>query len=278
MNTDTIAVIGSGNMGASLIGGLVANHYPANNIWVSDPHQQKLDALQQQFHVNITHDNQIACKNADVIILAIKPQLLTQITTKLASQIQQKKSLVISVAAGITEQTIQHSLGGKAAIVRCMPNTPALIGCGATALFANTFVTARQRELAESILRAVGLIVWLEDEKQMDVVTALSGSGPAYFFLIMEILQQAAEKHGLPSEVARLLTLQTAVGAARMALESEETTSELRQRVTSPGGTTEQAMRVLEEKNLRALLSEALLAAKNRSEELAKTFGTTEKK
>jgi pyrroline-5-carboxylate reductase len=154
-----------------------------------------------------------------------------------------------------------------------MPNTPALVKSGATALFATAAVTAAQRDQAESVLRAVGLTLWLEHEEQMDAVTALSGSGPAYFFLVMEAMQGAAQAIGLPERTARLLTLQTAFGAAKMALESDEEPSLLRQRVTSPGGTTERALNVLEEGKLRELFHDALTSARDRSRELAAILG-----
>jgi pyrroline-5-carboxylate reductase len=274
MKKSTIAIIGGGNMGASLLGGLIADGYPIDHLWVSDPMQEKLTQLKQQFHVNTTTNNAEAVQAATTIIFAVKPQHLATTATDLASVVQTHKPLVISIAAGIRETSLQHWLGGNIAIVRSMPNTPALIGSGASALYANSHVSAEQRNIAESILRAVGLTVWLQDEKLMDVVTALSGSGPAYFFLVMEILQKAAEQLGLPTDIARLLTLQTAFGAARMALESEHTLSELRQHVTSPGGTTEKALNVLEDKDIRHIFTEALKAANHRSEELAEMLGS----
>lgn len=278
--TDTaiIAIIGGGNMGNSLLGGLIADGYPAVNIWVSDPSAPKLKQLKDQFHIHVTSNNQEAVKTADIVILAVKPQLLSIVTAELAPLLQHRKSLVISICAGVKEHSLQTWLGGEMAIVRAMPNTPALIGCGATALYANNHVTTRQRNTAESILRAVGLVIWIDDEKLMDVVTALSGSGPAYFFLVMECLQQAAEKLGLPTDIARSLTLQTALGAARMAMESDETIADLRQRVTSPGGTTEQALKVFEKSDLRKIFSTAVEAAEKRSAELAELVENTTNK
>ncbi len=273
MKTATIAILGGGNMGASLIGGLIADHYPAEKIWVADLHEAPLEQLKSQFNVNTTIDNAVAVKTADIVMFAVKPQVLAKVATDLSDIIQERKPLVISIAAGIRENSLQHWLGGNIAIVRSMPNTPALIGCGASALFANQWVSHTQRNEAESILRAVGLVVWLEDEKLMDVVTALSGSGPAYFFLVMEILQNAAEELGLPKDLARLLTLQTAFGSARMALESTESPMDLRKKVTSPGGTTEQALQVFEEANIRRIFADAVSAAQKRAQELAKILG-----
>jgi pyrroline-5-carboxylate reductase len=255
---------------------LLADGYDAKKIWVASPTQEKLNQLAQKFGVNTTTDNQAAVKNADVIIFCVKPKMLQDVATQLASIIQQTKPLILSTVSGVRVSTMQHWLGDKIAIVRAMPNTPALIGCGASGLFANKFVTPEQANNAESILRAVGVVVWLQDEKLVDVVTGISGSGPAYFFLIMEALQQAAERLGLSPEVARLLTLQTAFGAGRMALESSEDLADLRRHVTSVGGTTEQGIRVLEEADIRAILYNTALAAKNRAEELANQYAASE--
>lgn len=273
MNTHHITLIGAGNMGKSLLAGLIANQFPHSQLWITDPETEKLDALQQQFRVNTTTRNEEAIETADVIILAVKPQMMHPVIQSIKQVVQQKKPLIISVAAGIRENDLQRGLGGNIAIVRAMPNTPALIGAGATALFANRFVNHKQHELAESILRAVSLIVWLDNENEMDAVTALSGSGPAYFFLVIEALQAAGEKMGLSSETARLLTLQTAFGAARMALESNESATELRQHVTSKGGTTEAAIHLLEKEKIRDIFMQALDAACERSKELANLFG-----
>lgn len=271
-NTDTIAIIGAGNMGTSLLGGLVAKQYPPKKIMITDMSAEKLNQIQKKFNVYTTTNNLAAIKIADIVIFAIKPQAFAKIALELAEAIQQRKPLVISIAAGVTQASIQHWLGGGIPIVRSMPNTPALIGCGATALFANNYVTQNQRHLAEAILRAVGITLWLDEEILIDAVTALSGSGPAYFFLMIEALQQAGEKLGLSREVARILTLQTAYGAARMALESEKSVLELRTAVTSPNGTTEQAIKVLEKAKIREIMADTLLAAQKRAEELSKEF------
>jgi len=273
MQTSTIAIIGAGNMGTSLLGGLIANQFPASQLWITDPDSEKLHVLEQQFNIQTALHNNDAVNAADVIILAVKPQMIANVMKEIAISVQTKKTLVISVAAGIRIDALQNGLGNSIPIVRCMPNTPALIRAGVTAMYANSLVTDKQRDLAESILRAVGMVVWLEDEKLMDAVTALSGSGPAYFFLMIEALQHAGETLGLPRETARLLTLQTALGAARMAFETDVEANELCRRVTSKGGTTEAALRVLENGQLRDLFLDALKAAKARSEELAELFG-----
>ncbi len=270
MNTNRIALIGAGNMGASLLAGLIANQFPPQQLWIADPDVTKLNLLQKQFNVNVAQTNEEALETADVVILAVKPQIMATLAHQIAPCIQLKKPLIISVAAGIREEDLQTWLGGKVAIVRCMPNTPALIRAGATALYANSYVNAKQHELAESILRAVSMTLWLDNENDMDAVTALSGSGPAYFFLVIEALQAAGEKLGLSSEAARLLTLQTAFGACRMALESAQSANILRQQVTSPGGTTEAAIAVLEKEKLRDIFAHAVEAASLRAKELAK--------
>lgn len=269
-NAKNIVIIGAGNMGTSLLEGLVATHCSPDKITITDPSVDKLTQLQKQFKVHTTTNNITAANTADIVIFAVKPHIFSKVALELTETIQRKKPLVISIAAGITESSIQHWLGGSIPIIRTMPNTPALIGCGATALFANHYVTQSQRDNAESILRAVGITIWLNEEKLLDAVTALSGSGPAYFFLIIEALQQAGEKLGLPQEISRLLTLQTAYGAARLALESKKNIMDLRAAVTSPNGTTEQAIKVLEKAKIREIMMDTLLAAKNRAEELSK--------
>lgn len=273
MKDVTIAFIGGGNMARSLIGGLLADGIPPQQIWVADPNEAALRDVHSRFGVHTTTDNDAAVRHAQVMVLAVKPQVAKDVAQALAPSVQAQRPLVISIAAGIRECALRDWLGEDSAIVRTMPNTPALVGSGATALFANPAVSREQRNLAESILRAVGMTLWVEDEGLMDAVTALSGSGPAYFFLIMEAMERAGEHLGLPRDTARLLTLQTAFGAAKMALESNDELSALRQRVTSPGGTTEQAIKVLQERHLEAVFDEALRAAHRRSVELANLFG-----
>lgn len=270
MKNQTISFIGAGNMASSLIGGLLAAGYSASNIWASDPYLEKHQELKDKFGIHLTADNKQAAEQADVLIFAVKPQIFKQAALEIAPLISKKHPLIVSIAAGIPEKSILQWLNFDAAIVRCMPNTPALIQSGATGLYANKKVTAQQKSLAESILRAVGITVWVEDEHHLDTVTALSGSGPAYFFLAMDALEKAAIELGLSKESAHMLTLQTALGAARMALMSEESLEELRKRVTSPGGTTERALQVLQKGEIEALFNQAVKAAHQRSKELAK--------
>ena len=268
-----LAFIGGGNMARSLIGGLIANGMPAKDIHVADKHAATLESLNRQYPVQTFTSNQHAIEGADVIIIAVKPQQLQEVVKALHSSWQEKQ-LLISIAAGIRIEDISRWLDKpNAAIVRAMPNTPALVEAGATALFANEYVSHQQHELAESILRACGLAIWLKEEKLMDAVTAVSGSGPAYFFLVMEAMENAAIELGLPQETARLLCLETAFGAAKMALESGESASTLRKQVTSPGGTTERAIHELEDGGLHGLFENALVAAALRARELANELG-----
>ena len=270
MTSKTIAFIGGGNMAASLIGGLVADGYEPKRIWVADPDAEKLATLAARFRIQSAGDNQQAVALADVVVLAVKPQVLHQVAQALAPIVQKQRPLVISIAAGVRESALQSWLGKDVALIRSMPNTPAMLQSGATALHAGKGVSQEQKNLAESILRAVGLTRWVEEEQQLDAVTALSGSGPAYFFLVMEAMEKAGLELGLPAETTRLLTLQTALGAARMAIESSDSPAALRQRVTSPGGTTEKALEVLNKGGLPELFRRALEQARDRSIELSK--------
>ncbi len=273
MQQASITFIGGGNMCVSLVGGLIADEWPGDQIHVVEPDDARRSALQARYgiHTSATFDE--TAEQSEVMVLAVKPQVLQQVCTSLAGPVQKTKPLVLSVAAGVRLQDIERWLGGNLSIVRSMPNTPALLQTGATALYANPRVTSEQKQTAETILRAVGLTLWLEDESLLDTVTALSGSGPAYFFLMMEAMQAAATKLGLAPQQAKLLTIQTALGAAKMALESEQDTAELRQRVTSPGGTTERAIASLQDGGYETLIEQAMTAARDRATELAEILG-----
>ncbi|MES9973096.1 MAG: pyrroline-5-carboxylate reductase [Candidatus Thiodiazotropha sp.] len=273
MSNNNITFIGGGNMATSLINGLIADGYEKQCITVSDPDAEKLAQLAARCGVHTQSDNTSAISNAEVVVLAVKPQVLKSVAQDLAAAIQQVKPLVISIAAGVKESSLRNWLGGEVALVRSMPNTPAMIQSGATGLHAGPGVSEAQRNQAESILRAVGVTRWVEEESMMDAVTAVSGSGPAYFFLIMEAIESSARQMGLDEDTARLLTLQTALGAARMALESSDSPAVLRQKVTSPGGTTERALDILEEGKIRTLIDMALHGAQERSVELSEMLG-----
>ena len=260
-------------MAASLINGLIADGYDPKKIIASDPDSAKTAQLSNHLGIETTSDNSKAVEFAEMVVLAVKPQLLEQVATSIAPAVQKRQPLIISIAAGVLEQDIENWLGGSVALVRTMPNTPAMIKVGATVLHANHLVTSEQKNQAETVLRAVGLTQWVESEELLNAVTALSGSGPAYFFLVMEAMESAAVKLGLPEETAHLLTLQTALGAARMAMESSDTPAILREKVTSPGGTTEAALNRFNEGGLAELFAQALTEAHDRSIELSNLLG-----
>ena len=274
MNTPRIAFIGGGNMAASLIGGLRAQGVPAEAIRASDPGAQKRQALTTEYGVATFSDNAEAVAEADMVVLAVKPQVMQDVCRDLATSLQPGQ-LIVSIAAGITCASLQAWLGEQPprAIVRCMPNTPSLLRQGVSGLFANAQVSDTQRQQAEQLLSAVGLALWLEEERLIDAVTAVSGSGPAYYFLLMEAMTAAGERLGLPRDTAAQLTMHTALGAARMACESDVNAAELRRRVTSPNGTTEAAIKAFQAGGFESLVDQALNAAARRSAELAEQLG-----
>jgi pyrroline-5-carboxylate reductase len=275
MNIQKIGFIGGGNMASSLLSGLIASGHSPQHLWVSDINADTLKALAENLNVNTSTSNDTVINEVDVVVLAVKPQTLSSVAKSAAALIQQKKSLVVSIAAGISQHSLSQWLGADTAIVRCMPNTPALVLTGATALHANTKVTVEQRNLAENILRSVGIALWIKDEGELDAVTAVSGSGPAYYFLLMEAMEKAALELGLSEATARLLVQQTALGAAKIALESPESPEQLRKRVTSPGGTTQRAIETFEQGGFTELVSKALHAARDRSIEMSKQSENT---
>jgi pyrroline-5-carboxylate reductase len=269
MKDKKITFIGAGNMASALIKGLIQGGHPAENITAADPDADKLELISEQTGIGITSDNNAAISGADVIVIAVKPQIIEAVASGISSAVAASQPLIISIAAGIPTAHLQQWLGETTAIVRTMPNTPAMLQAGATGLFAAANVNDEQHSLAESIMRAVGLTIWVEQESLIDAVTAVSGSGPAYFFLFMEHMMRAAGALGLPEESAQLLTLQTALGASRMALESDDNPATLRTMVTSPGGTTEQAINTFEAGGLEQLVMDAMRAARDRSIELS---------
>lgn len=273
MENSRITFVGCGNMGQSLIGGLIANGLSVNAITGTDVNAERRQKTASQYKIEVLEDNQQAIKDADIVVLAVKPQSMQDTLEPIKATLSLEKPLLISIAAGIQLSHLAKWAGEDLAIVRAMPNTPALIQVGATAIYANQHTSDKQRDLAETIMRSVGLALWLEDETLMDTVTALSGSGPAYYFLIMEAMEKAATQLGLAQNQARILTLQTAFGAAKMALESSHDAKSLRKQVTSPGGTTEQALNVLMNGGIEELFREALEAAQKRSSELASSLG-----
>lgn len=270
-----IAFIGGGNMSSALIGGLLARGTGAGNLSVADPSVTQLERLRREFGLKATTDNLEAVREADLVVLAVKPQDMARAAGSLAAELAARPRVVLSVAAGIRLESLAGWLGGTPPLVRAMPNRPALIGAGVTAAFASPGVAASERTAVEQVLSAVGPLVWLDEEEQMDAVTAVSGSGPAYFFLLVEALEDAGAALGLPRATARLLAVHTALGAGRMAAESADPPSVLREQVTSRGGTTAAALAVLEAADFRGLVQRAVAAAGHRSAELAREFGTS---
>jgi len=273
MSDGTIAFIGGGNMAHSLVGGMIADGRSPESIWVADPYIDQLDTHRHRHGVNVTQENTEAAAHADVIVMAVKPQVLRVAAQQIGAIVKERQSLVLSIAAGLREPDISRWLGGQVPVVRAMPNTPALLQSGATVLYANPSVDAEQKKLAEEIMSAVGMTLWIDEEEHMDAVTATSGSGPAYFFLMMEAMQAAARSLDLPANVAEKLVLQTALGAARMATEGEDDAGTLRENVTSPGGTTAAALEVFREQGLEEIFKKALTAARDRSRTLSNEFG-----
>jgi pyrroline-5-carboxylate reductase len=269
MKTTKIGFLGGGNMAASLANGLVASGHEPRQLWVSDINPETLGELSASLNINVTQNNQDVIDSVDVVVLAVKPQVLEQVAQEICPCLRPNQ-MVVSIAAGITTTSLSKWFCAETPIVRCMPNTPALVLTGATALYANDKVSPEQRDLAETILRSVGIALWVANESELDAVTAVSGSGPAYYFLLMEAMEKAAVELGLSATTARLLIQQTALGAAKIALESSESPGELRKRVTSPGGTTQKAIETFEAGGFSQLVSKALHAAKDRSVEMSK--------
>jgi len=263
-------------MANSIIGGLVATHYPPSSIVASDPSTAALEQLAAKTGIQVTADNAEAVKHAAVVVLAVKPQVMQVVCESLMDYIDDG-CLIISIAAGIGRRSLKEWLSAgtkkKLAIVRCMPNTPALVQAGASALHANKRVSDEQKRQAQDILSAVGTVNWVDNESDLDAVTAVSGSGPAYFFLLIEAMIDAGIKQGLSPETAAALATQTAYGAAKLAKSSEVDVAELRQRVTSPNGTTAEAIASFEQNDFHAIVDTAMQACADRSRELAKELG-----
>ena len=262
-------------MARSLIGGLLARGWGAQQIVVADPMPAQLDALRTQLAVRVTDDNATAARDADIIVLSVKPQEMQRAAMGIKEVIAARRPLLISVAAGIRASDIQRWLPGLP-IVRAMPNRPALQGCGMTGLYAAADVSSERRSQAEQILGAVGATLWLEQEQHMDVVTAVSASGPAYFFLLIEMLEHAGVAQGLTPEISRKLAVETAYGSGAMAHAASDSPAVLRQQVTSKGGTTAAALQVLEERSIREAVDAAVAAATRRAAELADEFGANQ--
>jgi len=270
MIQQAIAFIGGGNMARALVGGLLRRGWPAAAIRISDPSEVARAQLEASFPGTRVHaDNLAAAVDASTWVLAVKPQQMHAVASSLAAAAARTSPLVISIAAGIRRDDLAGWLGSKVPVLRCMPNRPALVGCGITAIHRHPGVDAALQQRAEDVLSAAGECVWLDDESLLDAVTAVSGSGPAYVFLMLEMLEAAAIAEGIDAAVARRLALHTVHGAARMALESGEEPARLREQVTSPGGTTAAALGVLEGAGIRDTFARAVHGATERSRELS---------
>lgn len=272
MKTKKIAFIGAGNMARSIIAGLTSNGYSPDAITATDPNQEQRALLHNLYEINTTDDNQEAAIEADVIVLAVKPQIMELVCGGLIN-IDLSGKLVISIAAGIPAATLNEYLEDEVALVRVMPNTPALVGKGMSGLYATQKVTAQDKVFAEELMQAVGKVCWVDSEAKINNVIAASGSAPAYFFLFMEAMQKEAIAQGFDKETARLLVQQSALGAAEMVVANEETDiSTLREQVTSKGGTTAEALRAFNEHKLTDIVAKAMQAAVVRAEEMEKLF------
>ena len=266
-----IAFIGGGNMASSIIGGMLANGFQPEQICVGNRGEEKRQRLEQTYGIATMADNHAAVASAEIVVMAVKPQVMGAVLTDLASSIG-PDTVVVSVAAGIQLSNLQTWLGEDRAVIRVMPNTPSMVRCGAAGLFANDLVSEAQKASVEAIFNAVGISCWVDDEAKIDAVTAVSGSGPAYFFLMMETMQKVGQELGLSEQVARELTLQTALGAAKMASTSEHNTTELRLQVSSPGGTTRAAIATFQALDVEETFRQAMEAARDRARVMAEEF------
>ena len=269
MQHPTLGFIGGGNMATAIINGMLASGYPAERIWVCDPNANQLTSLAQG-GVNTTDQAGALLPKCDVITLAVKPQILKSVIEPLATAVQQHQPLIVSVAAGVSAESIDRWLGGNTAIIRTMPNTPALVQTGATGLYANDRVSQSMRSSIDDIFKAIGVTVWVDQEADLHAVTAAGGSAPAYFFRFMEAMSKAAQNQGLSEDQALQLIVQTCLGAAKMVQQTGENPAELKRRVMSPKGTTEQAILRFDEGGLDALVEDAMNACSRRSVELSK--------
>jgi pyrroline-5-carboxylate reductase len=268
-----ISFIGGGNMATALLAGLVDKLAAGPDIHVVDPNPDALQRLNGQYGVSVSADINERIAASEVVVLAVKPQQMREVAEALRPQLARARPLVLSIAAGIRSADLSRWLGGYGAIVRTMPNTPALIGQGITGMVATSGVSDEQKMVADQIMRAVGQTVWLDDESLLDPVTAVSGSGPAYVFFFLEAMQQAAQELGLTAEQGKQLALATFTGAAQLAAQSDEAVEVLRQRVTSKGGTTYAAITSMEQSGVKQAIVTAIKAASARGRELGDELG-----
>ncbi|MFL2531848.1 MAG: pyrroline-5-carboxylate reductase [Porticoccaceae bacterium] len=266
-----IVFIGGGNMASCLIGGMLANGFSSQDITVSEPNEDSRQRMKSTHGVLTTADNLAAVSQADIVVLAVKPQIMAAVASPLEAKLKHKP-IIVSIAAGIPVGALQSWLGQDLKIVRAMPNTPAMVQSGATGLFANQSLDGGQQAMIENIFSAVGYACWVAQESDIDAVTAVSGSGPAYFFLVYEAMLKVAQELGLEKQTASQLTLHTALGAARLALASESTPNELREQVTSPGGTTQAAIESFQAQDLEGIFRTAMTSALERAKEMSDDF------
>jgi pyrroline-5-carboxylate reductase len=268
-----LSVLGAGNMGRALIAGLLRRGMRPEQITVGESQEAARATLSRELGIAATADNAAAVSKANLVVLAVKPQDACAVLTPLAATLQQRRTVVLSIAAGVRVQALESSCGAGVPVIRAMPNRPALVGAGATGLFAPPQVDASHRAMAAHVMQSVGEVVWVATEDALDVVTALSGSGPAYFFLLAETMTQAGVSLGLPADTARRLAIATLHGAGLLAQGSDGDLARLRAEVTSKGGTTEAALRTLQAAGFDALIARAVEAAARRGRELAEQFG-----
>lgn len=274
-NKTVIGFIGAGNMAYALIKGLLNNGFDANQINISDPNEELLLNRESELKVTTYSDNASLLSNSDVIFFAVKPQVLSSVCLELKGVVK-SKHLFVSIVAGIRSSDINRWLGGTFSLIRTMPNTPALFQSGVTGLFANEVVDNEQKLLVSSILSSVGECFWVNEEKLIDAITAISGSGPAYFFLLMESMKQAGMALGLDEETANSLSIQTAYGASLMANKTGKDSRTLRSEVTSPNGTTQSAIESFQDQNFEGIVANATRAAYDRARELSNELGDVE--
>ncbi|MCJ8312526.1 MAG: pyrroline-5-carboxylate reductase [Saccharospirillaceae bacterium] len=267
-----IGFIGAGNMAGAIIGGLVKQGFNPQDIFASNRNQEKLNNLKDSFGIQICENNQDLIAQADAIVLSVKPQGMKVLCEDIKASVQKHNNLVISIAAGLEISCIEQWLGGNIAMIRCMPNTPSLVQTGASGLFANIQTNQTQKDFAQQLFDAVGISVWVDSEYDIHAVTAISGSAPAYYFLFMQAMMQAGVKQGLTEQAARDLTVQSALGAAKMMKASDESAESLRKKVTSPGGTTQQAILSFEKNQLLDIVEQAMQACADKSVELSKVL------
>ena len=273
MHDKTLSFIGAGHMAEAIIAGLIRNGHPPKQIIAAARHDTTLSPLSSRYGIRVTTDNGEAIAAADAVVFAIKPQAMKEVCTHASAAVAKHRPLVISVAAGLTCATISRWLAGYDAIIRAMPNTPSLVGAGASGLYATCAISDQQRHLATALMSAVGIAVWVDSEPQLNTVTAIAGSAPAYYFYLMESLEKFATAKGMPLEEARRLIVQTSLGAARMCDTADDAPEALKKRVMSPQGTTERAIFHLRDHGFEQLVNDAAQACFDRAEELGESLG-----